>query len=247
MNVVLMVSAERGMRCVEKVCSLLLPCDSLTIFTFKETPWEPPYVDSLELLAKEYNIDLHITTTVHSDKYTSIFKSIKPDLLLLIGWRYLVPKKIYDMPTIGTFVFHDSMLPKYRGFSPTVWAMVNGEPTTGASLFKITDTMDEGDIFIQKPVNISQAANISEVTNQVTEVYLDMLEDAFFCIRNGEIILTPQDHNDATYTCKRIPEDNLIDWHDSAISIYNLIRATTKPYPGAHTSFRGEKMIIWSA
>ena len=66
------------------------------------------------------------------------------DLAFLVSWRFLLPKAIFQQPRLGTFVFHDSLLPAYRGFAPTVWVMINGQDHTGATLFEIAEEMDSG-------------------------------------------------------------------------------------------------------
>lgn len=247
MNVVLMCSAERGVRCAETLINKLGSNDQLAIFTFEETPWEPPYVCKLASLSTAHNLDFFVTSKVHEIQHLNYLKSFKPDLILLVGWRYLVPSHVYNLPSVGTFVFHDSLLPEYRGFSPTVWSMVNGESYTGASLFKISENMDEGDIFIQQKINISADEDIADVTNRVTDCYQDILKQAIDCFNEGNISLTPQNHSMATYTCKRIPSDNRIDFNEPNNNIYNLIRAVTYPYSGAFCFFKGEKLTIWSA
>jgi methionyl-tRNA formyltransferase len=144
-------------------------------------------------------------------------------------------------------VFHDSLLPKYRGFSPTVWAIVNGESQTGATLFEIGEEIDSGNIVDQRAVPIRKDDTIANVMEGVTQAYLDILKHNIHSLLNGSAARTPQDHSLATYTCRRLPQDNLIHWDHSTAEIYNLIRAVTYPYSGAFTYLNGRKLRIWSA
>jgi methionyl-tRNA formyltransferase len=159
----------------------------------------------------------------------------------------MIPRNVYSRPRLGSFVFHDSLLPNYRGFSPTVWALINGEKQTGVSLFAISEGVDAGDIVDQRAVPIGPDSTIAEVMQQVTQTYIEMLETNIQPLIAGTAPRHPQDHSRATFTCKRTPQDNEIDWTLSTDTIYNLIRASGAPYPGAYTYLNGKKLMVWSA
>jgi methionyl-tRNA formyltransferase len=114
-------------------------------------------------------------------------------------------------------------------------------------LFEIADSVDAGDIVDQQRISIGQDDNISVVMERVTEAYLSLLERNLYHLLNESAPRVPQDHARATFTCKRLPEDNLIDWTQPSEHIYNLIRAVTAPYPGAYTYLEGKKLTIWAA
>ena len=107
--------------------------------------------------------------------------------------------------------------------------------------------VDTGDIVDQIRVKIEPDKTIADVMEKITAAYLTMLERNLPLLKAGRAPRRPQDHSLATYTCKRMPDDNLIDWQQPTQVIFNLIRAVTHPYPGAYTSYRGAKMTIWSA
>jgi methionyl-tRNA formyltransferase len=169
------------------------------------------------------------------------------DLLVAVGWRYLVPKEVYTKARLGAYVFHDSLLPEYRGFSPTVWAIVNGEDHTGATLFAITEAVDAGDIVDQERVSIGPTETIATVMNRVNEAYLRLMVKNLPRLLDGTAPRHPQDHSRATYTCRRKPEDNRIPWQIGTREILNLIRGVTSPYSGAFTSLNGRKLMVWAA
>src|SRR5690606_18388029 len=123
------------------------------------------------------------------------------------------PSAIYERARLGAFVFHDSLLPAYRGFSPTVWAIINGEDNTGVTLFHMADDVDSGDIVAQQRVSIAPDETIADVLENVTQAYLSVLESYLPALMDGSAPRIPQEHEAATYTCKRLPEDNAIDWH----------------------------------
>lgn len=232
MNIVLLVAATRGKLCLDKVGEHLTNGDKLTVFTFKEEPWEPAFSSEIEMTTLKLGGDFYLTKKVHDSEFEFLWQRTV-DLILVVGWRYLIPKVVYESARIGCFVFHDSYLPEYRGFGPSVWALRNGEKYTGASLFKISDKMDEGPIVTKKKVWISNDDYIGDVVDKVTNAYLGILDEYIPRFRDENYTLLEQDHSSATYTCKSVPCDFKIDWNQPAVHIRDLIRSYAFPYPGA--------------
>ena len=248
MHIAVLCATNRGYRCAERLMTKWGgPGRRFTIFSFRETPWEPPYLDSIASLARQHGQAFHQTRDVAHPKWDAFWRDAEVDLLFLISWRYMIPAAILRRPRLGAYVLHDSLLPKYRGFAPTVWAMINGERETGVTLFEAVEALDAGDIIDQRAVAIAEDDAIAEVVENVTLRYLEMLDRNMPALLAGGAKLMPQDHSAATYTAKWTPADARIDWRKSARQIYNLIRATTRPYPGAFTTIDGRKLTIWSA
>ena len=246
MHVVVLAAAERGRACLERIIKLLPVKAELTVFTFPESPWEPKFVAKIQAQSERCGARCFITTKVHGDEYSSIW-SARPTLIIVIGWRYLIPASVYESASAGCYVFHDSLLPKYRGFGPTVWALRNGETETGATLFRIAEEMDAGPIVDSRTVKIEDSDYIGGVMARVTDACLQILDDNFAKLLSGQASLWEQDHTAATYTCKNIPEDFEIVWSNPATEIRNLIRAYSTPYPGAYTYLGDRKITIFSA
>jgi methionyl-tRNA formyltransferase len=154
---------------------------------------------------------------------------------------------VYRAARKGAFVFHDSLLPKYRGFAPTPWAIINGERETGVTLLEMADPADTGRIVDQIAVPIGATEYIETVLSRVTATYLQVLERNLPAMLAGTITRRTQDEAQATYCCRRHPEDNRINWHAPAESVYNLIRACSAPYPGAYCLSEGRRLTIWTA
>ena len=144
-------------------------------------------------------------------------------------------------------ITHDSLLPNYRGFAPTNWAIINGETETGVTLFYIAEEVDAGPIVDQLKTPISLDDTIQMVDKRVIALYEKIIEKNLPLLEAGTAKATPQDEALAKFCCKRVPSDGLIDWRLSAFQIHNLIRATSQPFPGAFSFLNGVKMIIWSA
>jgi len=246
LTIYVLCATLRGKRFLEKLFELY-PEGNYIVFSFKETPWEPKYLSQIDKAAKDHKAAFFETRNIADSKFDGIFRLSPPDIMFVVSWRYLVPEYIYNTSSIASIVFHDSLLPAYRGFSPTSWAIINGESQTGVTMFYLAEEVDSGDIIDQSPVSIGPNDNIELVMNRVTEKYLELLEKNLDLIIKGKAPGIPQNHSLATFTCKRVPEDNEINWDSSALAIYNLIRGVTHPYPGAYTWFNGRKLIIWSA
>lgn len=246
MKIVVLCATKRGFRFLESLYQLT-PNADISVFSFKEEEWEPKFLDDIKNLAIQHKSNFYETKNVNSPRWKDFWNNNPIDLMLVVSWRYLIPSGIYTLPQKGTYVFHDSLLPKYRGFSPTVWAMINGEEKTGVTLFEIADEVDSGAIIDQEEVQIQPDDDIAVVMERVTQGYLKLLKNNISALLNGTAIKKPQNRNEATFTCKRIPEDNRINWCGSTQNIYNLIRASAYPYPGAFTHLHGQRMRVWSS
>jgi methionyl-tRNA formyltransferase len=245
-HIALLCATRRGRLVLEKLIGLQPEAD-LTVFSFREDPWEPPFCDEIKGITLAHGGRFIETRQVGSRENMPFWEIARVDIAFAVSWRYMIPPAVYQRPRLGTYVFHDSLLPAYRGFSPTVWAMVNGEDHTGVTLFEVAEEVDAGDIVDQERVPIGPDETISVVMARVTAAYLQVFERNLAGLLEGSVVAKPQDHAKATFTCKRLPEDNKIDWGKSTEEIYNLIRAVSQPYPGAYTYLGGERLRVWSA
>src|SRR5262245_35287736 len=246
MRIALLCATRRGLRFLERLAELA-PEAELVVFSFREEAYEPPFFDAIREAANARGGRFFESRHVGEEKLRSFWETAEVDLAFVVSWRYLIPPEVYRRPRRGTFVFHDSLLPEYRGFAPTVWALVNGEDHTGVTLFEIAEEMDAGPVVDQKRVPIAPLETIAEVLGRVTGTYLDLLERNLPCLLAGTAPRMPQDHERATYTCRRVPDDNRIDWNQPASAIHNLVRAVSEPYPGAFTDLDGRRLTIWAA
>lgn len=244
MRIDLFCATQRGCRILQKVVELV-PQARLRVFSFREDPWEPPFLDDLCHLAQAAGAEFIETRRVGSERWQTLWDDV--DLMFAVNWRYLIPARVFEQARLGAYVFHDSLLPAYRGFSPTVWALMNGEDHTGVTLFEMVEQYDSGAIIGQTRVPIAPDDTITAVTERVTEAYLRLLETHLNALMQGNAPRYPQDESQATYTCKLLPEDFRIDWSWPTARIYNLIRAVTTPYAGAYTHLNGHKLTVWGA
>ena len=166
-------------------------------------------------------------------------KSLLCDLLVAIGWRWLVNLQIYKLVTI-----HDSILPKYRGFNPLVTALIEGDNKIGATAIMASAGIDEGDIIAQREVDIEYPIKISAAIDIMSHLYVELVLEIF---SNDELQATPQNDAVATYSLWRNEEDYAIDWNWDSKRIVRFINAVGKPYLNASTKYKGQKIRIIEA
>ncbi len=247
MHIVLLCATDRGLQFLGKLVSMLPAGSRLTVVCFREEPVEPPFFEAVKSAATTAGARFFESRNVAGPPMADFWAGENVDLMFAVSWRYMIPREIYDRPKLGTFVFHDSLLPAYRGFAPTVWAIANGEDHTGVTLFRIAEEVDAGDVIAQRRIVIGPDDSIAAVMSAVTATYLVLLGENFAALASGTARATPQNHAAASYTCKRLPGDNALDWAAPTARIYDLIRATGHPYSGATTTLAARPLIVWAA
>jgi methionyl-tRNA formyltransferase len=200
----------------------------------------------LHILSEKYSLPI-IEIQENISSYKDRIAEMAPDFILVIGWYYMIPGSIMSLATKGVAGIHGSLLPKYRGNAPFVWAMINGEKETGVTFFYFEKGTDEGDIIAQSAFAIGENDMIADVLAKAKQASIDILLQHLPLIANNTAARIPQPSEGATYFPKRTPADGLIDWSWDKQRIKNFIRAQSKPYPGAFTIIDNKKIIIWDA
>ena len=206
------------------------------------------YEEPIRRLAGRHDIPLYETRWMKDRPYPEIIaREIRPDLIVVVGCRILLPRDVYEIPPRGTVAVHDSLLPEYRGFAPLNWSIINGEDHTGVTLFYLNDSMDCGDIIAQARVPMNPADTAPQVYDRVCQATIDLLVAAYPLLSDGTAPRRPQLEHEGSVTCRRTPDDGVIDWNRPTRDIANLIRGLTSPYPGAFTFYDGRRLTIWRA
>ncbi len=160
---------------------------------------------------------------------------LKADLQIIVAFRML-PKLVWDMPKMGTFNLHASLLPAYRGAAPIHWAIINGETETGVTTFFIDDKIDTGEILLQAKVNIAGDDTVGVLHDKLMELGSELVLQTVDLIASGSY-KTQKQPNIAPKLAPKLYRDNTkIDWNAPLISIYNKIRGLN-PFPVAWSSF----------
>lgn len=190
-----------------------------------------------------YGIPIYIGNPRNGKSY--LFLEDKScDVILSINYLYIIDEDIIQIPSKYAVNFHGSLLPKYRGRTPHVWAIINNETKSGITAHLIDADCDTGDIVEQLIIDINQNDTGASILEKFNEKYWDLVQSVLVKIENNQLEVSKQDHTKATYFGKRTPEDGLIDWDWQKERIRNWVRAQADPYPGAFILFQNEKIIF---
>ncbi|MBW2962890.1 methionyl-tRNA formyltransferase [Mesonia aestuariivivens] len=166
------------------------------------------------------------------------------NVLISINYLFIIEEDVINMGSDLTFNIHGSLLPKYRGRTPHVWAIINDEKQTGITAHVIDEGCDTGNIIEQVviPIDIKDTGN--DVLVKYHNHYFPLIEKVITKYKEGTLTFKSQKEEEATYFGKRTHLDGRINWNWQRKRIFNWVRAQASPYPGAFTFYQDEKLII---
>ena len=185
-------------------------------------------------------------TNLKDPGFQQELKELAADLQIVVAFRML-PEAVWDMPPLGTFNLHASLLPNFRGAAPINWALIQGEQETGVTTFFLQHEIDTGNILFQEKVTILPEDNLGSLYEKLMGMGADLVLRTVEAIAAKNIHPKPQDESLAIHKAPKIfKETGKIDWTASATSIHNLIRGLS-PYPGAWTELQGKTCKIFTS
>lgn len=202
--------------------------------------------DSVEDLAREHSIPVHLTERADAETI-DLVKRAEPDVIVVNSWYTWMPAELYHLPPHGTLNLHDSLLPKFTGFSPVLWALISGESETGLTVHRMDEGLDTGDILVQRAVSIGPTDTGTELVLRGMELIPDALREALHALESGTAQWKPQRKSERTYFHRRSERDSRIDWNWSAVDLERFVRALSEPYPRAFSYYRGERIEVLAA
>lgn len=208
-----------------------------------EQSYKAIFSDSVEDLAHRQGIPVHLTERIDAETI-DVVKRAEPDVIVVNSWYTWMPAELYDLPPHGTLNFHDSLLPKFTGFSPPLWALITGAAEFGLTVHRMDDGLDTGDILVQRALPIGPTDTGTDLVMRGMELIPGALDEALRALETGTAQWRPQDKSERTYFHKRSARDSLIDWHRTAEYLERFVRALSDPYPRAYTFYRGERIEI---
>lgn len=169
-------------------------------------------------------------------------KSLNADLQVVVAFRML-PEIVWNMPRLGTFNLHGSLLPQYRGAAPLNWAIINGEKETGVTTFLLDHEIDTGKILFREKIAIKESDTVGDIHDQLMDIGANLVVKTVDSLAKGEFSAVSQDELIAQANLNHAPkifkEDCRIDWSKTAVEIRNLIRGLS-PFPTAWTELVDE-------
>jgi len=237
-------SKKLGLRCLQEMHDLD-PDSIIGILTIDDRDDGRNVYKGFEEFAAAKKINFYVARN-KAEAEDNILRA-SPEICFVVGWYWIISAGTLKSVPNGFLGIHHSLLPKYRGGSPLVWAVINGEKMVGTTLFSFTEGMDDGNIWAQESLEVDDKDYISDLLVRLEEKAVSILREKYIPILEKKAKPSPQDHKKATFCAQRIPEDGLIDWNKGALEIFNFVRAQSEPYPGAFTFLDHKKLIIWKA
>lgn len=194
--------------------------------------------------AEDRGVEAHEYESV--DATIATLQRLQPGIGIAAGWYHRLPARLRHVFARSVLGIHASLLPKYRGGAPLNWALLQGERDSGVSLFALADGVDDGPLYGQRRFPIGPQDYIGDLVERADDAAIDLLRESIAGIVDG--LLTPQPQSGTpTYCLQREPDDGIIDWTRPAEEIARLVRAVSRPYPGARAALAGTWLTIWRA
>ncbi len=200
----------------------------------------------VKIYAEAAGIPVFEPERVRGETFLEAFRSLAPDMVVLVAFGQILPGDIIKGPTLGCLNVHPSLLPRYRGAAPINWAIINGEKKTGVTIMVMDEGVDSGDILLQEEAAIGPDETFGELSSRLAEMGARLLVDAVEQVVSGTARPAPQDASAATDAPRLTQESGLIDWTRSPEEIVNLVRGLS-PAPGAYCFLRERKLKIFHA
>ena len=221
--------------------------DIAAVFTHADDPKENAFYASVAQLCANKGIPVHAPEDANHPLWIERIAKLNPDYIFSFYYRNLLSEALLTTAKKGAFNLHGSLLPRYRGRAPANWVLVNGETETGVTLHRMVQRADAGAIVAQQRVAIERSDTGLTLHAKLRTAASNLLRDTLPNMLQGRITETPQDESKATVFGRRTPADGKLIWAKPAEELFNLVRAVTRPYPGAFCAVGEHKLIVWSA
>lgn len=192
--------------------------------------------------ALEHNLPLLQPEKLKDPMFLEQLASFQANLFIVVAFRML-PAVVWQMPELGTFNLHASLLPQYRGAAPINFAIINGETETGLTTFFLNEEIDMGAVIMREKVAIRPDETAGELHDELMVLGNQVVVETIKKIEKGEVCALPQDEMTEGQPLKPAPKISKefcnVDWSQDCQTVYNHIRGLS-PYPAAHTSILSE-------
>ena len=219
--------------------------DVAAVVTHEDDPQEEIWFASVPRLARDLGLALHTPADPNAPEFAALLRSLRPDIMFSFYYRHMLKAPLLGLPPRGCLNLHGSYLPRYRGRCPVNWVLINGETETGVTLHYMVEKPDAGDIVAQRRVPIAFEDTALTLYEKMTAAAAGLFAEVLPELAAGRAPRLPQDHSQASYYGGRRPEDGRFQWTESALRVYNLVRAVTHPYPGAFVDCGGQSLLVW--
>ena len=203
--------------------------------------------DPISDAARTLNVPVFEFKRLRDEEAITQFKMVKPELCIMAFVTDIVPMEMINYPVLGTIQYHPSLLPLHRGPSSINWPIINGESSTGLTIFWPDNGLDTGPVLMQKEVEITTKETLGDLYfKKLFPLGVEAIIESVELVRSGKAPKTVQDESMATYEgwCKA--DDVQVEWEENTSTVFNMIRGAD-PQPGANTTFNGTKLSLYDA
>ncbi|MET8556511.1 methionyl-tRNA formyltransferase [Streptomyces sp. NPDC004959] len=214
-----------------------------------EHAYEKIWDDNVAELAEKHGVPVLLRNRPDDEELLAAVREARPDIIVANNWRTWLPPELFDLPPHGTLNIHDSLLPAYAGFSPIIWALINGEERVGVTAHRMNAELDAGDVLVQRSVPVGPDDTATDLFHRTVDLIEPLVRESLDLIASGRDAgqWVPQDRARASFFHKRADEDSRIDFQWPAERLERLVRAQSDPYPNAYAFHRGKRLRIVSA
>ena len=217
----------------------------VAVYCAPDKEGRPP--DPLGEAAREAGIELHQPESFDTDEAPGELAALEPDLMVMAFVILMVPERVLNVPTHGTIQYHPSLLPRHRGPSAINWAIIQGDATTGVSIFWPDDGLDTGPLLLTKEVEITPDDTLGSLYfDKLYPIGVDALIEGVDLVRDGKAPRREQNDDDATYESWCGHDQVKVDWSKPVREVHDLIRGAN-PRPGAWTTVEGDEIQVLDA
>lgn len=245
MKIAFATVVQLGLSCIEEIYRLNGKLDLL--ITLKDDIAKNKsgrvYLDDF---SNKNDIPLLKIENINQPEVITALKEREIDWLFIIGWSQIAKSELLETPKLGCLGMHPTLLPMGRGRAAVPWAILKGLEKTGVTMFKLDEGVDTGLILGQVEIPINKSENATTLYKKVDDAHVELIAKYWNDIINNNVNLKKQDENLATYWEGRKPEDGEINKNMTCEEVDRLIRAVTRPYPGAFYKTNGCKIIVWA-
>jgi methionyl-tRNA formyltransferase len=242
MKVIFIGTVEFSKRALEKLIDLNVKV--VGVCTKENSNFNSDF-SNLTPLCKKNQIPIKYVKDINSQVNIEWIKSLAPEIIFCFGWSSLIKKKLLNLAPMGVVGYHPAKLPKNKGRHPLIWTLALGLKKSASTFFFMNEQADSGDILSQKNFDILLTDDAKNLYDKVIQIALTQIEEFIPKLQNKSYKKIKQNSKVFNFWRKRNLSDGKIDFRMSSNAIYNLVRALSKPYIGAHIVYKDKHVSIW--
>lgn len=216
------------------------------VATKQASDFNADYAD-LAPLCQKNNVPFKYVKDINHPNNVQFIRDCDPDVIYCFGWSSLLKTGVLELPKLGVIGFHPAALPENRGRHPLIWALALGLKETANSFFIMNEHADDGKIISQEKITITHEDDAASLYNKMTDLALKQISAFTKELQSKGSFTVIKENGDGNSWRKRGKSDGRIDFRMASEAVYNLVRALTKPYVGAHIEMANEDVIVWKA